>query len=57
MSIFRAVALWVSAFAVSVCISGCDKFDTREKCKYPDDIASDGSRCGNRASSVRAGGK
>lgn len=25
-------------------------------CNYPDDIASDGSRCGGRAASVRPGG-
>lgn len=25
-------------------------------CTYPDDIASDGSRCGGRASTVRPGG-
>ena len=25
-------------------------------CQFPDDIAADGSRCGNRAASVRPGG-
>lgn len=43
------VALVLSAVGISSALAG--------NCTYPTDRASDGSSCGDRASSVRPGGK
>ena len=38
------------------CTGGTSSNSSSGKCQFSDDIASDGSRCGGRAASVRPGG-
>ena len=45
----------VSLLLVS-CTGGTSSNSTSDNCQFPDDRASDGSRCGGRAASVRPGG-
>ena len=45
-----------SAMILSSCVGGSSSNTSSGRCQNPDDRASDGSRCGGRAASVRPGG-
>ena len=50
----KLVGIILTALMVTSCGGGTSS--NTGNCQYPDDRAADGSRCGDRAASVRPGG-
>ncbi|MEN9519184.1 MAG: hypothetical protein RLZZ381_1772 [Cyanobacteriota bacterium] len=57
MSTRKSIICLLTCIFVAAILTSCTgESSSNEQCRYPDDLASDGSRCGDRAASVRPGG-
>ena len=56
MSLEKSTIRFLICVFTAIILTSCEGGSSSNGCQNPDDRASDGSRCGGRAASVRPGG-